>query len=87
MYLRNAVLDHLLISMIKKIGTPERYMAIAAPEQMVLVPISSLQMPHFISTIVTTPPRHKLAIISVVTLMIVLLCFTRETGEFMVIPL
>ncbi len=38
MYLMIAVLDHLPISMIKKIGTPERYIAIAAPKQMDLVP-------------------------------------------------
>jgi hypothetical protein len=43
MYLRKAVLDHLPISMIKKTGTPARYMAIAAPERMDLVPISDLR--------------------------------------------
>jgi hypothetical protein len=87
MYLRNALLDHLPISMIEKIGTPERYMAIAAPKQMDLVPISDRRMPSFVSPIVTTPSRHKSAIISAVTLMIVFLCFTRETEEFLLVPL
>ncbi len=62
------MLVHLPISsMIEKTGTPARYMAIAAPGQMDLVPIS---MSSFVSLIVTTPSRHKLAIISPVTLMI-----------------
>jgi hypothetical protein len=87
MYLRNTVLDHLPINMIKEIGTPERYMAIAAPKQMDLVPIYDWRMPSFVSPIATTPSRHKSAIISVVTLMIMFLCFTRETGEFLFVPL
>ena len=58
------MLDHLPISMIKKTGTPARYMAIAAPERMDLVPISDLRMPSFVSPIATTPSRHKSAIIS-----------------------
>jgi hypothetical protein len=88
MYLRNAVLDYLPISMIKKkIGTPERYMAIAAPERMDFVPISDWRMPSFVSPIATTPSQHKPAIISAVTLMIVFLCFTRETGEFLFVSL
>jgi hypothetical protein len=62
MYLRKAVLDHLQISMIKKTGTPARYMAITAPERMDLVPISDLQIPSFVSPITTTPSQHKSAI-------------------------
>ncbi len=41
------MLDHLLISMIEKIGTPERYMAIAVHKRMDLVPISDWRMPSF----------------------------------------
>jgi hypothetical protein len=71
MYLRKAVLDHdLPISMIEKTGTPARYIAIAAPERMDLVPIYDRRMPSFVSPIVTTPSRHKSVIISPVTLMI-----------------
>jgi len=54
MYLRKAVPDHLPIRMIEKTGTPARYMAIAAPERMDLVPISDLRMPSFVSPIGTT---------------------------------
>jgi hypothetical protein len=81
------VLDHLLISMIEKIGTPERYMAITAPKQMDLVPISDQWMLSFVSPMATTPSRQKSAIISAVTLMIMFLCFTRDTGEFLFVPL
>jgi hypothetical protein len=62
--------DHLPISMIEKTGTLARYMAIAAPERMDLVPIPDRRMPSFVSPIVTTPSRHKSAIISPITLMI-----------------
>ncbi len=54
MYFRNALLDHLPISMIKKIGALERYMTITAPEQMDFVPNSNRQIPSFVSPIVTT---------------------------------
>ena len=81
------MLDHLLINMIEKIGTLERYMAIAAPEQIDVVPISDWWMPSLLSLIVTTLSWHKSAIISPVTLMILLLCFARETGEFLFVPL
>jgi hypothetical protein len=87
MYLRKAVLDHLPINMIEKTGTLERYMAIAAPEQMECVSISDWRMPSLVSPIVTTPSRHKSVIISSVTLMILFLCFARETGEFSLVPL
>jgi hypothetical protein len=56
------VLDHLPI---EKTDTPA-----AAPDQMDLVPISDRRMPSFVSPIMTTPSRHKSAIISLVTLMI-----------------
>ncbi len=81
------MLDHLLINMIEKTGTPERYMAIAAPEQIDFVPISDWRMPSLVSPIVTTPSLHKSAIIFPVTLMILLLCFARENGEFSFVPL
>jgi hypothetical protein len=87
MYFKKAVLDHLPISMIKKTGTPARYMAIAAPERMDLVPISDWRMPSFVSPIVTTPSWHKSAIVSPFMLMILLVCFTRETGKFSFAPL
>ena len=87
MYLRKAVLDHLPISMIEKTGTPARYIAIAAPERMDLVPISDLRIPSFVSPIATTPSRHKSAIISPVILMIFPLYCTSETGESLLAPL
>ena len=81
------MLDHLQINMIEKTGTPERYMAITAPERIDFVPISDQWMPSLVFPIVTTPSRHKSVIISPVTLMILLLCFMRETGEFLFAPL
>ncbi len=87
MYFRNAVLDHLPISMINKNDTPERYMTIVATERIDFVPISDRQMLSFVSLIATTPPRHKSAIFSAVSLMIEFLCFMRETGEFLFAPL
>ena len=81
------MLDHLPINIIEKIGTLGRYMAIAAPERIECVPISDRRMPSLVSPIVTTPLQHKSPIISPVTLMILLLCFARETGEFSVVPL
>jgi hypothetical protein len=44
-------------------------MAIAAPEQTDLVPISDQRMPSFVLLIATAPSRHTLAIISTVTVM------------------
>ncbi len=81
------MLDHLLISMIEKTGTPARYIAIAAPERMDLVPISDLRIPSFVSPIATIPSWHKSAIISPVILMILPLYCTSETGEFLLAPL
>ena len=81
MYFSKAVLDHLLICMIEKTGTPARYMAIAAPKRMDLVLISDWRMLSFVSSIVTTPSRHKLAIISPVMLMILLLCFRYDASQ------
>ena len=57
------MVDHLPINIIEKTGTPERYMAIAAPEQIDFVPISDRWMPSLVSPLVTTPSRHKSAII------------------------
>jgi hypothetical protein len=45
-------------------------MAIAAPDQMDLVPISDWRMPSFVLLIATTLSQQTLVIISVVTLMI-----------------
>ncbi len=86
MYFRKAVLDHLRIRMIEKTGTPARYMAIAAPERMDLVQISDRQMPSFVLPIVNTPSRHKSAIISAVTLMILFLCLPERLGNFCLPP-
>jgi len=80
------VLDHLPISMIEKTHTLARYMAISAPEQMDLVRISNQQTLSFVSPIVTIL-QHKSAIISPVTLMILILCFMRETGDLLFAPL
>jgi hypothetical protein len=87
MYLRKAVLDHLPISMIEKTGTPARYMAIAAPEQMDLVPISDRWIPSFVSPIETTTSRHTSAIIYPVILMILSLYCMSKTREFLLAPL
>ena len=86
-YFRNAVLDHLRISMIEKTGTPARYMAITAPERMDFVLISNRRVPSFVSPIATTPSRHKSAIISAVTLMIMFLCFTKRDWGVLVCSL
>ena len=63
-YFRNAMLYQLPISMIEKTGTSARYIAIAAPNRMDLVPISERRMPNFVPPIVTTLSRHRSAIIS-----------------------
>ncbi len=81
------MLHHLPIIMIEKTGTSERYMAIAAPEQIESVLISDQWMPSLVLPIVTTLPQHKSAIIFPVTLMILLLCFARETEEFLFVSL
>ena len=81
------MLDHLPISMIEKTHTLARYMTIFAPEQMDLVRISDRQTLSFVSPIVTIPSQRKSAIISPVTLMVSLLCFTRETGDLLFAPL
>ena len=49
MYRRKASLDHLPIIMIVKVGTPARYIAIAAPERMEWVPMSLGSNPSFSS--------------------------------------
>jgi hypothetical protein len=69
MYFRKAVLDHRLISMIEKIGTLARYMAIDAPDQMECILISKRGMPSFVLLMATTPSQMRLAIISEVMLM------------------
>jgi hypothetical protein len=55
--------------MIEKIGTPARYMAIAAPEQMECDQISEQKMPSFVLPMATMPSRMRSAIISEVMLM------------------
>ena len=73
--------------MMEKIGTPGRYMAIAALDLIECVPISERWMPNFVSPIVTTPSRRRLATISDVMLIVLFLCLARETGESLLVPL
>ncbi len=73
--------------MMEKIGTPARYMAIAAPDRIECVPISEQWMPNFVSPIATTPSRRRLATISDVILIVLFLCLARETGESLLVPL
>ena len=49
MYLRKASLDHRPIIMIEKVGTPARYMAMAAPDRTEWVPMSSDSKPNLSS--------------------------------------
>ena len=73
--------------MMEKIGTPARYMAIAAPDRIECVPISEQWMPNFVLLIATTPSRRRLATISDVILIVLFLCLARETGESLLVPL
>jgi hypothetical protein len=87
MYLRNAVLDQHQTSMIKKMGVPAKYIAMAAPDRIDFDPILDRLIPSFVSPIATTPSRIRFTIISDVMLMILFPCFARETGEFGFVPL
>ncbi len=69
-YFKKAVLDHRPMIMIEKIGTPVRYIAIAAPLLIKFVPISDHRIPSFVSPIVSTPPLMRVEIMSEVILMI-----------------
>ncbi len=82
MYFRKARLDQRLISIMEKMGTPARYMAIAAPDRIECVPTSERWIPSFVSPIATTPSLRRFATISDVMLIVLLLCSARETGEF-----
>ena len=82
MYFRKARLDQRPISIMEKMGTPARYMAIAAPDRIECVPTSERWIPSFVSPIATTPSFRRFATISDVMLMVLLLCCARETGEF-----
>jgi hypothetical protein len=86
-YFWKAVLDHRPMSMIEKIGTPARYIAIAAPLLIDCVPISDRRMPSFVSPIVSTPSWMRVEIISEVIIMIVLPFLAGETGEFLFVSL
>ena len=57
MYLRKASEDHLPIIMMENVGTPSRYMAIAAPDRREWVPISSLVKPSFSSPMTDAAER------------------------------
>ncbi len=81
------MLDQHLRSMIKKMGVPAKYIAIAAPDRIDFDSISDRLIPSFVSPIATTPLQIKFTIISDVMLMISFLCFARETGEFGFVPL
>ncbi len=87
MYLRKAVLDQCPMSMIKKMGVPAKYIAMAAPDLIDFDPISDQTIPSFVSPIATTPSWIRFTIISDVILMILFPCFARETGEFAFVPL
>jgi hypothetical protein len=78
MYFRKARLDQHPISMIEKIGTPARYMAIAAPERIKCIPTLERRMPSFVI---------RLDIISDVMLMILFLCGAEEMDESLLVPL
>jgi hypothetical protein len=71
----------------EKIGTPARYMAIAAPDRIECVPISKQWMPNFVSPIATTPSRRRLVTISDVILIVLFLCLAREMSESLLVPL
>ncbi len=73
--------------MIKKIGTPARYIAMAAPDWIEWVLISQCSIPTFVSPIATMPSRMRLVVISEVTLIDFFLWRTRKTGEFLFVPL
>jgi hypothetical protein len=87
MYFRKARLDQCTISMIEKIGTPARYMAIVAPERIECIPTSEQRMPSFVLLMATTPSLIRLEIISDVMLMILFLYRTEEMGESLLVPL
>ncbi len=87
MYFRKARLNHCPISMIEKIGTPARYMAIAAPDWIKCVPTSKWWMPSFVSPIATMPSLSRFETISDVLLIVLFLCRARETGESLLVPL
>jgi hypothetical protein len=82
MYFRKARLDQQPISIMEKMGTPARYMAIAAPDRIECVPTSERWIPSFVSPIATMPSLTRFATISDVMLMVLFLCCARETGEF-----
>jgi hypothetical protein len=65
--------------MIKKMGVPAKYIAMAAPDLIDIDPISNQTIPSFVSLIATTPLWIRFTIISDVMLMILFPCFARET--------
>ena len=87
MYFRNARLNQQPISIIEKMGTLARYMAIAAPDRTECVPTSEQCIPSFVSPIAITPSLSRFATISEVMLIVLFLCLARETGESLFDPL
>ncbi len=81
------MLDQRPASMIKKTGVPAKYIAMAAPDRIDFDPILDRLIPSVVSPIAITPSRIRFTIISDVMLMILFLCFARETGEFGFAPL
>jgi hypothetical protein len=86
-HFRKAVLNHRPMSMIEKLGTPARYIAIAAPLLIECFPISDCRIPSCFSPIVYTPSLMRVEIMSEVILMILFPFFDSETGESMFVPL
>ena len=87
MYFRNARLDQRPISIMEKMGTPARYMAIAAPDCIECVPTSEQWIPSFVSPIAIMPSFSRFATILEVMLIVPFLCWARETGESLFDPL
>ena len=56
-HLRKASDDHLPIIMIENVGTPSKYMAIAAPDRIEWVPMSSFGKPSLFSPIAPAADR------------------------------
>jgi hypothetical protein len=87
MYFRNARLNQQLISIMEKMGTPARYMAIAAPDHVECVPTSEQCIPNFVLQIAIMPSLSRFATISEVMLIVLFLCWAREMGESLFDPL
>ncbi len=71
----------------KKMGTPARYMAIAAPDRIECVPTSEQCIPSFVSQIASMLSLSRFVTILEVMLIVLFLCWARETGESLFDPL